>query len=198
MERGRACVRSEMRSETEIVVVVEGDPLDEVRALFVEYAASLGFDLEFQDFARELRGLPGEYGPPMGRLLLARVEGAAAGCVALRPLVLNLVEGSETSVETSAARHGEALREPLCEMKRLYVRPAFQGLGLGRTLAEAVISQARGLGYARMRLDTVPSMERARALYAALGFRPIAPYRLNPIAGTAYLELELELGAGTA
>jgi GNAT superfamily N-acetyltransferase len=180
--------------EAEIVVVVEGEALEEVRALFEEYAASLGFDLDFQDFARELRELPGEYAPPMGRLLLARVDGAAAGCVGLRPLVAGaggIGEGG-VSDETSATGGGnERSRGPVCEMKRLYVRPAYQGLGLGRTLAKAVIAQARGLGYASMRLDTVPSMERARALYASLGFEPIPPYRHNPIAGTAYLELKL-------
>jgi putative acetyltransferase len=144
------------------------EDLDEARRLFEEYAASLGFDLGFQDFDRELRELPGEYVPPRGALLLARLGARTVGCVAVRPLA------------------GDA-----CEMKRLYVRPGQRGSGAGRALAEAAIRVARELGYARMRLDTVPSMEAARALYADLGFHEIAPYRHNPVPGTAFLELDL-------
>jgi ribosomal protein S18 acetylase RimI-like enzyme len=145
------------------------EDLRHARALFEEYAASLGFDLGFQDFAAELAGLPGDYAPPRGRLLLAFHEDQAAGCVALREL-----------------------EDGVCEMKRLYVRPAFRDLHAGRALVEAILREAREIGYARMRLDTVPAMERARALYRRLGFREIPPYRYNPIPGTAFMELRLD------
>lgn len=145
----------------------------DARALFLEYAESLGFDLGFQDFEAELRGLPGAYAPPGGVLLLARVAKEAVGCVGLRPL----------APET-------------CEMKRLYVRPEARAGGAGRALAEAVIEVGRELGYRRMRLDTVPTMTAARALYRSLGFREIEPYRFNPIPGTSFMELDLAAGSG--
>jgi ribosomal protein S18 acetylase RimI-like enzyme len=145
----------------------------DARALFLEYAESLGFDLGFQDFEAELRGLPGDYAPPGGVLLLARVAKEAVGCVGLRPL----------APET-------------CEMKRLYVRPEARAGGAGRALAEAVIEVGRELGYRRMRLDTVPTMTAARALYRSLGFREIEPYRFNPIPGTSFMELDLAAGPG--
>lgn len=139
-----------------------------VRALFEEYAAALGVDLGFQDFDRELAELPGEYVPPGGRLLLALDEGNPAGCVALRPF------------------------EPgVCEMKRLYVRSAFRGTGLGRLLAERIVGAGRDAGYERMRLDTLPAMAAARGLYESLGFVEIEAYRPNPIHGTTYFELAL-------
>jgi putative acetyltransferase len=145
----------------------DGD-LPAVRALLREYAASLAFELDFQDFDSEVAGLPGAYAAPDGALLVARIDGDPAGCVALRPL------GDET-----------------CEMKRLYIRPAHRGLGLGRLLATAIVDEARQRGYRRMRLDTTPGMEAAQALYAELGFRDIPPYASNPVVGTRFLELEL-------
>ena len=148
------------------------DDLPEVRALFREYADALGIDLSFQDFDRELASLPGDYVPPRGALLLAEHQGAVAGCVALRPL--------ESGV---------------CEMKRLFVRPAFRGARLGRTLAEGILAEGRRLGYARMRLDTLPSMAEAIAMYERLGFTDIPPYRHNPIPGTRFLERGLDPGA---
>jgi GNAT superfamily N-acetyltransferase len=152
-----------------IVPAHEPDRLEQARALFEEYAASLGIDLGFQSFHEELATLPGGYAPPTGRLFLAVSGDDLAGCVALRRL------GPE-----------------VCEMKRLYVRPAFRSLGVGRLLAERIIREARGAGYRRMRLDTLPSMSSARILYRRLGFREIAPYRSNPVEGAVFLELELK------
>lgn len=141
----------------------------QVRELFLEYAKSLNFSLCFQSFDQELASLPGDYAPPDGCLLLAEYHGSLAGCVALHRL----------DAET-------------CEMKRLYLRSAFRGKGLGRALAETVIARARELGYKRMRLDTVePVMQDAVRLYRGLGFTETAPYRPNPIAGALYMELPL-------
>jgi putative acetyltransferase len=141
----------------------------QARELFQEYEKSLGVNLCFQNFEQELAGLPGHYAPPDGRLLLAEYEAQLAGCVALHKW--------ETGI---------------CEMKRLYLRPAFRGKGLGRALSETIIAEAREIGYQRMRLDTIePIMKDAVEMYRKLGFREIAPYRPNPIAGAMYMELQL-------
>jgi ribosomal protein S18 acetylase RimI-like enzyme len=139
-----------------------------VRALFLEYADALGVSLCFQGFDEELATLPGAYAPPPGRLLLARRGAEVAGCVGLRPL--------------DAARG---------EMKRLYLRPQFRGHGMGRRLAEAVIAEARAIGYASLVLDSLASMRAARALYDSLGFREIPAYYDNPLPGVLYAELDL-------
>ncbi|WP_428568888.1 GNAT family N-acetyltransferase [Ramlibacter sp.] len=148
------------------------DELDSVRDLIREYAQGLGVDLCFQQFDEELATLPGEYAAPRGTLLVARVDGALAGCCALRPL--------DTADYPDAA-----------EMKRLYVRKAFRGFGLGRQLAEAILDAARLAGYRSVLLDTLDDMEAARALYAELGFEEIPPYYHNPIAGAHYLKVDL-------
>ncbi len=138
------------------------------RELIREYGASLGIDLGFQGFEAELKGLPGDYAPPGGVLLLAFEGEECAGCVAVRRLA-----------------------DGICEMKRLYVRPRWRGLGIGRRLIGAALAEARRAGYRAIRLDTLASMTAARAIYEALGFRAIPPYYQSPISGTAFLELDL-------
>src|SRR5579862_4745890 len=138
----------------------------QARELFLEYAQSLGFSLCFQGFDKELASLPGDYAPPRGRLLLAEYDGQLAGCVALHEF-----------------------ENEICEMKRLYLRPAFRGKGIGRSLAETIIREARGAEYKRMRLDTVePFMKNAVEMYRKLRFKEIAPYRTNPVEGAIYME----------
>jgi ribosomal protein S18 acetylase RimI-like enzyme len=141
---------------------------DCARDLFLQYADSLGVNLEFQEFSRELNNLPGDYAPPHGCILLAEVSGKFVGCVALRPF-----------------------KDNICEMKRLYVVPKYQGRGIGRTLACSVIDKARETGYEKMRLDTIASMKEARALYCSLQFRNIEAYRYNPLENPSYMELDL-------
>ena len=136
-----------------------------VRELFLEYAQSLGIDLAFQDFEREVASLPGDYDP----ILIAHWNSEVAGCVAL---------------------HG--WDRDVCEMKRLYVRPAFRGHAIGRALAERIIVEAREKRFARMRLDTLPIMREAQELYRSLGFLEIPPYRFNPIDGSKFMELDLQ------
>ena len=153
-----------------LVPAITTEDLSRVRTLFEEYASSLHFDLDFQNFREELTGLPGGYAPPEGCLLLAMDEERVAGCAALRKI------DRET-----------------CEMKRLYVRPSSRRLGVGRILALAVIREARKIGYRRMRLDTVPAMKEAQALYRSLGFLKIPPYCHNPVSGAVFLELNLVL-----
>jgi len=141
-----------------------------VVALFRAYAASLDVDLAYQDFDGEMAAMPGKYAPPAGELLLARTaEGNSIGCVGLRPLDVGGV----------------------CEMKRLYVSPQGRGRGLGRALVEAVVAIAEGIGYREMRLDTLPSMADAQALYRKLGFEKMAPYYQTPVAGTLFMRRPL-------
>jgi putative acetyltransferase len=158
----------------EIALVSPNAPeqFDEARTILREYAAALGIDLCFQHFDAELAALPGDYAAPGGQLLLAHVDGALAACGALRPLI-----------DTDYAN--------ACEMKRLYVRPAFRRFGLGRLLAQALMDEARRGGYSAMLLDTLDDMEAARELYASLGFEEIPPYYFNPIPGAHYLKATL-------
>ena len=159
-----------MPAEGTIIRVASGaDDIAIIRELFLEYASSLGFSLCFQGFDQELERLPGEYSPPDGRLFIAEYNGKVAGCIALKRLGLDI-----------------------CEMKRLYLRNDFRGLGLGRILAEKLIAEARAIGYRKMALDTIEDkMKSAVALYRSLGFNPCAPYYHNPISGALYMELEL-------
>lgn len=147
--------------------------LQAVRDIFTEYAGTLSVDLCFQGFEAELASLPGDYATPRGALLLAQVDGALAGCCALRPM--------DNSDYPNAA-----------EMKRLFVRQAFRGLGLGRQLSEAILDEARRAGYSCVLLDTLDDMEAARALYEDLGFVEIPPYYHNPYAGAHYLKVDLD------
>jgi ribosomal protein S18 acetylase RimI-like enzyme len=153
-----------------IAPVRTADDLESVIKLFREYAASLDVDLAYQNFEAEMAAMPGKYAPPHGALLLARdLTGTPIGGVGLRPLDI----------------------PGCCEMKRLYVSPEGRGVGLGQRLVEAVVSEAKRIGYSEMRLDTLPSMAGAFALYCKLGFEPMKPYYDTPVVGTAFLRRSL-------
>jgi len=151
-----------------LIEATSGDHVQEIRGLCKEYAETLGFDLDFQDYAREFAGLPGEYQAPDGFLMLALWNDEAAGCAAMRKI-----------------------EDGICEMKRMYVLPKYRGKGIGREMAVRIIEIARSIGYDRMRLDTIDTMTEAISLYDSLGFKEIKPYRYNPVKGARYLELEL-------
>lgn len=145
------------------------EDIQQAHALFEEYASGLGISLCFQNFDRELANLPGDYAAPDGRLLLASENDQLAGCIAMRKLYPGV-----------------------CEMKRLFLRPAYRGKGLGRVLVESIIDEARKLGYTHMRLDTLPGrMDKAIALYQSIGFAEIGPYYENPVEGAKFMELDL-------
>lgn len=150
----------------------DGEGWDTTRAILREYSQSLAVDLGFQNFETELLQLPGDYAPPTGLMLLALVDGAVAGCGAFRPLP-------------------DADYPNACEMKRLFVRPAFRRFGLGRTLAQALMDRATQAGYSSMLLDTLDDMEAARGLYESLGFEEVPPFYFNPVPGAHYLKAAL-------
>ena len=158
-----------MSGSLSIIHVESEDQINTARQLFEEYSAGIGISLCFQNFDQELANLPGKYAPPSGRLWLAYVDEELAGCIALR-----------------------AIDDIRCEMKRLFVRPAFRGTGLGRVLVEAIIKEARGIGYKSLVLDTLPGrMDSAIALYRKMGFEEIEPYYENPVADAKFMELRL-------
>ena len=152
-----------------IVEAKTGNLISSAKQLIKEYTTSLGIDLSYESFDREMAEFPGAYARPGGRLLVAIEDGDSAGVVALR-----------------------RLSNDVCEMKRLYVRPSFRGKGIGRKLARRVIEEAKGIGYSRIRLDTLSSLKEAISLYDSLGFKRIPPYRLNPNEGVIYMELFLK------
>lgn len=157
-----------MTETARLVLVDSGEDLVHIKELFIEYAKSLGVDLSFQGFEEELKSLPGKYSEPEGSIVLALVGEKPAGCAALRRIT-----------------------EQICEMKRLYVRDEFRGVGLGRELADRIIERAKELDYKYIRLDTLPTMERAQDMYRDMGFYEIEPYIFNPVEGTKYLEKKL-------
>jgi ribosomal protein S18 acetylase RimI-like enzyme len=158
--------------DIQLLVPDSADGWDAVRAILRDYQASLDVDLSFQSFETELEGLPGVYAAPHGILLLATVDGAVAGCGAFRPLP-------------------DADYPNACEMKRLFVRPAFRRFGLGRVLAQGLMDRATEAGYSTMLLDTLDDMEAARGLYESLGFVEVPPFYFNPLPGAHYLKADL-------
>jgi putative acetyltransferase len=163
--------RDQLTPNVAIEAVTDPNGLAHVRSLFIEYAEWLDVDLCFQGFDEEMESFPGRYAPPEGILLLARVDGSAAGAVGLRPI-----------------------GDGVCEMKRMYVRPPWRSLKIGRKLAERVIDEARRIGYRVMQLDTLERLTAAEALYRSLGFRRIDAYYENPLDGVRYYELDLTAG----
>jgi putative acetyltransferase len=160
-----------MNEQLQFIQAETPSQIEDARRLFIEYSEQLGLDLCFQNFEKELSELPGSYAPPEGRLFLAVFDGKIAGCIGLRK-----INDDRT-----------------CEMKRLYVRPEFRGLGIGRTMASKLIEEARIIGYERMRLDTLPAqMSEAIKMYRAFGFREIKPYYHNPVKGAMFMELTLK------
>ncbi len=162
-----------MSEESALETIYPDTPalLDRTRELFLEYQRSIGVDLCFQSFEKELASLPGDYAPPRGRLFLALADGGFAGTVGLRPV-----------------------DERTGEMKRLFVRPEFRGRGFGGRLVRLILSEAASAGYSRIVLDTLPSMGEAQALYGRLGFRDTPPYAFNPVPGVRYMALEIRAG----
>ncbi|WP_053957492.1 GNAT family N-acetyltransferase [Inediibacterium massiliense] len=152
----------------EFIHITRQDMIKQVRQLFLEYAQSLKIDLAFQDFESEVKTLPGKYSPPDGTLILGLSDGKVAGCIALRKI-----------------------SKEICEMKRLYVRDAYRGIGIGQMLIATIIQEASKLNYHYIRLDTLPMMKKAQALYTSFGFYDIEPYVYNPIKGTRFMELKL-------
>jgi ribosomal protein S18 acetylase RimI-like enzyme len=155
--------------EIDLIEAITPAQIDDIRLLFLEYARSLDFNLCFQDFDAELEALPGKYAPPDGALILARVNGQSAGCIALRKI-----------------------EDGVCEMKRLYVRDEYRGLKIGRLLIARIIEEAEIRNYQSIRLDTAPDMKAAQSLYESFGFRDIEPYIYNPLPGARYMERVLE------
>lgn len=152
-----------------IISATSNEHVTRAKELIQEYVLSLGFDLNFQNFKEEIDSFPAQYSPPRGCLLVAQYENKIVGCVGLRD------QGSD-----------------ICEMKRMYIQPDFRGQGAGKALTRGLIDKARGMGYIRMRLDTLSSMEAAVRLYISFGFKEISPYRVNPIKGARYFELKLQ------
>lgn len=159
-----------MSDEIVLRHVTGPEQLEDVRQLFLEYADTLDIDLCFQNFDEEVKSLPGKYSPPDGELIIALVDGKCAGCIAVRKI-----------------------SERICEMKRLYVRDKYRGLGTGKKLVSEIIETAKNHGYEFMRLDTLPSMKSAQNMYTAFGFYDIEPYVYNPIEGVRYMELKLDI-----